>query len=331
MEDSNNDKILERSGMIPKDQLRSDSIVMDNDFGPKYTSDTKINQKKADIKYGVTLDEELIKIRGNNTFLLVVSSIMISFAFAEIIVFAVPFLELVPPLECLTNGKWASCTNEEAWVHGVQYRKITDDKYSLTNWVDSLNLVCSSDWEIGVIGSAWFAGMFIGALILSPISDIYGRRPVHIAGITLSFIGGLWMYIKPTWFSVIVSLLMKGVGMYSRLSISYLYTLEMFDEHRWKFVAMIIMSINNTLSSLMALYFIFGGRDATFFLLWSVFIVLYSLIFVPIVPESPKLLYSLKKYDETRKVLSSIAHINGIKYKGSIFEDEAKERFEITK
>lgn len=171
--------------------------------------------------------------------------------------------------------------------------------------------------------------MFIGALLLSPISDLFGRRPVHIIGITLSLLGSLWIYFKPTWFSVIASMLLKGIGMYSRLSITYLYILEMFDEDSCKIVAMIIMAVNNTLSSTMSLYLIFGGRNVNNFILLSILILLYSLVFVPLVPESPKLLYSIKKYDETRKVISSIAYINGVKYKGTIFEDEAKEHFEI--
>jgi len=143
--------------------------------------------------------------------------------------------------------------------------------------------------------------MFLGALILSPISDIYGRRPVHIIGLVLSLSGSLWIYFFPSWTSVLTSLLLKGIGMYTRLSISYLYTLEMFDEERCKLAASIIMSVNNSLSSVMAMYFIFGGRDATFFLLASIFILLYSLVYVPILPESPKFLFSLKKYEATKE------------------------------
>jgi MFS family permease len=199
-----------------------------------------------------------------------------------------------------------------------------NDKYSLDNWVDDLDLVCRHEWEVGIIGSSCFAGMFIGALTLSPISDIYGRRPVHIIGLVLSLIGGLWMYVFPTWISVIISLLLKGIGMYSRLSISYLYTLEMFDEERCKVIATIIMSINNALSSVMALYFMFGGRDATFFLLCSIFIAMYSLVFIPILPESPKLLFSQKDYAGTRDCLESIAHVNGIKYKKQVFKEEVE-------
>jgi len=49
------------------------------------------------------------------------------------------------------------------------------------------------------------------------------------------------------------------------------------------------------------MYFMFGGRDATIFILGEAFVMMYSLIFIPILPESPKLLYSQKEYDKTRE------------------------------
>lgn len=104
----------------------------------------------------------------------------------------------------------------------------------------------------------------------------------------------------------------------------------MFDEERCKFVAMIIMSINNSLSSLMALYLMFGGRDATVYLFISVLICMYSLIFIPIVPESPKLLYSQKNYEGTRQVLEKIAHVNGVKYKKLPFQEEIEHHKRLT-
>lgn len=66
----------------------------------------------------------------------------------------------------------------------------------------------------------------------------------------------------------------------------------------------------------------FGGRDATMYLFISIFIVSYALIFVPILPESPKLLYSQRNYEKTREALSQIAHINGLKYKKLPFQSE---------
>lgn len=181
-----------------------------------------------------------------------------------------------------------------------------------------------------MLGSAIFSGMFFGAIVLSPISDHFGRRPVHIIGLALSLFGSIWMYFFPTWYSVFISLIFKGIGMYTRLSISYLYTLEMFDEERCKAIATISMSINNSLSSIMALYFILGGRDATIFVLASIFILMYSIIFLPILPESPKLLHSLKKFNETRECLERIAKINGVKYKKAVFKEEYEHHSLIT-
>jgi hypothetical protein len=82
--------------------------------GNNEKSGSKLSPKEDDLIVGVTLDEELIKIRGNNSFILVVSSIMVSFAFAEMIVFGVPFLELIPPLECNIDGTWMPCIKEQA-------------------------------------------------------------------------------------------------------------------------------------------------------------------------------------------------------------------------
>lgn len=54
---------------------------------------------KFEERVGTTLDEELKKVKGNNLFYVVMSSLVIAFAWAEIMVFSIPFLELIPPLE----------------------------------------------------------------------------------------------------------------------------------------------------------------------------------------------------------------------------------------
>ena len=69
---------------------------------------------EATRKPGGTLDREMVKIRGNNMLLLIVSSIIISFASAELMIFATPFLELVPPLQCLNGDSWEPCEKEQA-------------------------------------------------------------------------------------------------------------------------------------------------------------------------------------------------------------------------
>lgn len=151
--DIQKEKQLETTGFLARESVRSDF-----DPNDRSNSGTKTDRilKTADhnVKIGSTLDEELIKVRGNNSFILVVSSIMVSFAFAEIIVFGVPFLELIPPLECNINGSWIPCLKEQACDPEIEYRLVMDDKYSLENWVEDLQLVCRTEWEVGIIGSA---------------------------------------------------------------------------------------------------------------------------------------------------------------------------------
>jgi hypothetical protein len=43
---------------------------------------------------------------------------------------------------------------EQACDPEIEYRLVMDDKYSLENWVEDLQLVCRTEWEVGIIGSA---------------------------------------------------------------------------------------------------------------------------------------------------------------------------------
>lgn len=65
---------------------------------------------------------------------------------------------------------------------------------------------------------------------------------------------------------------------------------------------------------LTALYFQHIVRDIRYiqYVNLSVIIVLTTLIIVYL-PESPKYLYSKRRYDETRQSLAVVAHLNGVK------------------
>ena len=52
---------------------------------------------------GYTLDKALVEIRGNYRFYILIFTIFVSFAFGEAVLFNLPFLQLVPPLECLVT------------------------------------------------------------------------------------------------------------------------------------------------------------------------------------------------------------------------------------
>ena len=61
----------------------------------------------------------------------------------------------------------------------------TDPEY-IDNWIQKFDLLCKPSEYIGLIGSCYMVGMFIGFFILPPYSDTYGRRPIFIMTMILS-------------------------------------------------------------------------------------------------------------------------------------------------
>lgn len=65
----------------------------------------------------------------------------------------------------------------------VEYQIDYSSKYSLHNWVQQYNLICSKDYLIGAIGSLYFAGWAALALVLPAKADKIGRK--YVSCITL--------------------------------------------------------------------------------------------------------------------------------------------------
>jgi MFS family permease len=54
-------------------------------------------------------------------------------------------------------------------------------KYSLRNWIISLNLFCATTFEIGFFGSCFFLGYISSCLVFPPLADKHGRKIFIIA------------------------------------------------------------------------------------------------------------------------------------------------------
>lgn len=49
-----------------------------------------------------------------------------------------------------------------------------------------MDMVCSSDFMVGLFGALYFAGLAFGALTLNRLADILGRKWISIASLILS-------------------------------------------------------------------------------------------------------------------------------------------------
>jgi MFS family permease len=72
----------------------------------------------------------------------------------------------------------------------IPYRIDYTSPLSLHNWVQQLNLICATETQIGMLGSVFFAGWTISAVIIPTQADKMGRKPVllltYIAVVVIS-------------------------------------------------------------------------------------------------------------------------------------------------
>jgi MFS family permease len=84
---------------------------------------------------------------------------------------------------------WKACTKEDVCANKVDFvRADHTDVEFLENWVPKLNLLCEKKDRLGLLGSAFFAGILFGMMILPQLADKYGRKKVFNATIFLSIV-----------------------------------------------------------------------------------------------------------------------------------------------
>jgi len=109
------------------------------------------------------------------------------FSFGSQLFQAIPFYTLLPRLNChiqktdLTFEVIQDCPKALACnlpkphdFYAVDWTAPT----SLQNWMTDFDLICEPPFRIGLIGTLQFIGLAAGALLFTPLSDVYGRKPV---------------------------------------------------------------------------------------------------------------------------------------------------------
>ena len=105
----------------------------------------------------------------------------------DLIINNLAFYELMPQFECQFPGQpdvWKTCTQEDfcpsfgkeqsqlATSHRIDWK----DEMSLHNWVTRLDMQCSDGTEFATLGSYVFFGWTLSSLVVTRLSDLYGRK-----------------------------------------------------------------------------------------------------------------------------------------------------------
>lgn len=90
-----------------------------------------------------------------------------------------------------------------------------------------MDLVCSSDFMVGLFGALYFAGLAIGALSLNRLADIFGRKYISIASLVLSVITAIVILAVNDLTTTYIMCFFNGFSQSIRISVLYIYMLEL--------------------------------------------------------------------------------------------------------
>ena len=159
---------------------------------------------------------------------------MVSMAFWH---FNLGYMLQKPDYECTYLGErdYVACKLEKICSNDskiVDWRVDWDSEKTLDNWIVKFDLHCEASWMLALPGALSFTGWTLGAFILPPMSDIYGRKMFVLAGQIGLLCFHLWMQFTKSYAVILTSAFILGFLSSVRLMIAYNYMVEMLPQ-RW--------------------------------------------------------------------------------------------------
>lgn len=229
--------------------------------------------------------------------------IAFSFTLTGNIIYGLAFLEKGPTFICEGGSE---CDRERACAEGY-----IDTKYELYNWNQALGLECESPERMGAIGSTFFVGFMIGAIVFLRLSDIIGRRYLVLGAYILHCVVGVMLLAAKNLETIYVALFFLGLKTSPNGQVPYIQMLEFVTKDKRNICGMILMSVDGAFVLLLAFYYALVP-DYRPLLVYNlcVCILLLTLYFFCIY-ESPRYYVSRKNFRKARVVFEKIAKRNG--------------------
>ncbi len=204
------------------------------------------------------------------------------------------------------NTNYYTCTPDAACLDGMYYKYPSN---VVKTWITQFDLVCDSTVFLKLIYYFFLGGFLIGALVLAPLADHYGRKGL----IVLSAVLICPVYLKavftsdPITCAVVLCCCGVLVGVFYCVSITYLTELAT-QESAMVYTTMFHMAfpVSGTLVALL----LRGFRSWTVVTAVFAFVPLVILLYMTAVAESPRFLASKGLYKDARIAANSVCACN---------------------
>ena len=173
--------------------------------------------------------------------------------------------------------------------------------------------MCEPAWKGALLGSSTLFGKLLTLPILPPLADKYGRRRFWVAGRILECILYSVLMFTRSW--TVMLCVMTGFGMMSttRLTIGITYLQELFPKSHQTYILVTMFVECALIYVACTLYFWIISKDWFSFVLIGYILCILTTLVTFLVPESPRLLFSLGHIEQGKATLDRIAWYNCMK------------------
>ncbi|KAH8365191.1 hypothetical protein KR084_005775 [Drosophila pseudotakahashii] len=212
------------------------------------------------------------------------------------------FLAAPTPLSCTTANVTDPCSDE---CSETEFDTSVFKSTIITEW----DLTCNKKQLASMSQSLVMLGVLVGSLIFGMLADRFGRRPAFLTSCFMQLITGLIVCVSPYFWFYCLFRFLVAVATAGTMTTSFVLLMEIVGPKKRELVAILYQLPFNIGHASLAVfaYFIREWR-------WYQFsITIFSAVFVIyiwLVPESPRWLFTTGRLDKSIKILEKIAKCN---------------------
>ncbi|XP_075975241.1 organic cation transporter protein-like [Anticarsia gemmatalis] len=206
---------------------------------------------------------------------------------------------LAPPAHYRCPGVNVTCCDNPVYNTSVFKKTI------VTEW----NLICKKSWLKDLNQTIFQFGVLAGSLLFGMASDKYGRRPTLIISVVTEIITGVMASFLPDYWSFTIVRMILGFSVGGIMVITFVIVMEFVGSQK-RDVVTTLFHIPFTAGHVMLAAFGYYIRDYTYFQLSISLINVVLLVYICVLPETPRWLLAMNKTEEAVILIEQVAKIN---------------------
>jgi len=207
-----------------------------------------------------------------------------------VVLYNIAFIEISPQFKCKLPGTNESFDCVEADFCGrddIEFWIDRDNLRSINNWSEQIGLICRPSWQIGLLGSAFFAGWVCTILWVAPLASTYGRVRIFFVNCFIALIAYTFILLSRSYLLTLSMMFIYGATTTGRLSVGWPYLAELIGKKYRPLYATTMNAVTAVNGICGALYFLYVSQNSYYYATIGWAIQLLALVVCYNLPESP--------------------------------------------